>query len=280
MKPTKKQNGFTLIELLVVIAIIALLLSIVMPALSRAKLYAQKILCGNDVRQQGLGTLLYSNDNDSAVPRSEGGNWLWDVSFWCTNELSLYAGFDDNKTYFCPANKSKQHDDARFWQFSLLYGSGGPYTQKEPLRDESNMHINQLKSNYRVLPYVYMWDKYDPSTGDSLLPATLVTGEPARWITKLSDLPSASSKEMIFDAIISANNQYNFFDIRNGGMWDMSGETLSDNSNHLSRQTIRVSSGSGPKPDGSQIVFADGHVEWRKFEDMRHRLTRGNWFWW
>jgi prepilin-type N-terminal cleavage/methylation domain-containing protein len=57
----KRKKGFTLIELLVVIAIIALLLSIVMPALNRAKVYAQRVLCGNNLRQQTLGIMLYAD---------------------------------------------------------------------------------------------------------------------------------------------------------------------------------------------------------------------------
>jgi len=80
--------------------------------------------------------------------------------------------------------------------------------------------------------------------------------------------------------MISNNNAFNFFDIQNGGMWDMTGQTLADNSNHISRQTIRVGTSSGPKPSGSNIGYADGHVDWRQFDNMEHRISWGNWFWW
>lgn len=64
----KKRSGFTLIELLVVIAIIALLLSIIMPALGKAKTYAEEILCKSNLHQYGIATELYSTDNDDFMP--------------------------------------------------------------------------------------------------------------------------------------------------------------------------------------------------------------------
>jgi len=59
-----KPIGFTLIELLVVIAIIALLLSMLTPALTRAKKYAYKVICQGNLRQWGIVLDLYTNGND------------------------------------------------------------------------------------------------------------------------------------------------------------------------------------------------------------------------
>lgn len=64
----KMKKGFTLIELLVVIAVIAMLLSILTPALSKAKEKAKLILCKNNLKQQGLATDLYIQDNDQIFP--------------------------------------------------------------------------------------------------------------------------------------------------------------------------------------------------------------------
>ena len=61
-------SGFTLIELLVVIAIIALLLSILMPALNKVKEQARIIVCGSNLRQAGQGINAYATDFDGYIP--------------------------------------------------------------------------------------------------------------------------------------------------------------------------------------------------------------------
>ncbi len=67
-KPKFYRFGFTLIELLVVISIIALLLSILMPSLSKAKELSRNVVCQSNLRQQGLGSSYYVQDNDNHLP--------------------------------------------------------------------------------------------------------------------------------------------------------------------------------------------------------------------
>jgi len=79
----RKTAGFTLVELLVVIGIIALLVSILLPSLNRAREMAKQTACLSNIRQLGMAFVMYVNDNHGIypfssrydVPRPE--NWIW-----------------------------------------------------------------------------------------------------------------------------------------------------------------------------------------------------------
>lgn len=106
-----RRLGFTLIELLVVIAIIAILASLLLPALSRAKESGMTAVCANNLRQIGIATMTYSTDFNGHLPSFR--DWLFTKQGDLTTGR-LFPYVNSKPVYQCPKDKLEIASHRRF----------------------------------------------------------------------------------------------------------------------------------------------------------------------
>jgi prepilin-type N-terminal cleavage/methylation domain-containing protein/prepilin-type processing-associated H-X9-DG protein len=234
---TVRRAGFTLVELLVVIGIIALLISILMPALSKARKQALNANCMSNLRSIGQALQIYAAENKGKMPAHKGGGWwLWDVTIG-TRDVMLKSGFN-RKILYCPTYP--EQDVEGLWNYA---------------------------PDYAVLGYFFLIQRVPGNP--SMPPLDLTPNEKKNYQTSnvpLRDpqtkMASASETELVTDAVLSQNNRF----------YAQGGYQYPHLTSHM---------GKDGKPEGGNILFMDGHVDWRTFKSMFKRAAAGDvqfWF--
>lgn len=244
-----RHQAFTLIELLVVVAVIAVLASLLLPAVSGAKERAKRVNCLSNLKQMDLSLRMYAHSNKDQFPKVDSGRWAWDVPLPVADAMAQNA---NPKVFYCPSSGFSDEDNWNLW----------------------NYETNQLPNSYRVVGYAMTF----PGTATVLF----TNQNPSLTPQSVTDTNSGvvfpawppSERVLMADATISQprdadeiNRWLNtYFNVK-GGYQKV------HRTSHLGKNI----------PLGGNLAMLDGHVEWRKFDTMRARTdpTSSNpVFWW
>ena len=144
----RRPHAFTLVELLVVIGILALLISILLPTLGRARARAQAVQCKTILRQWATAALMYTNDNRDVMP---------DVYKYLSYDGGLVRYLGKNvgeKLTRCPADSGSRLGPAGLFTSStaLVDRNGRTFTPDYTVRDLHNGKVTDLQLSLGVNP--------------------------------------------------------------------------------------------------------------------------------
>ncbi len=248
------RRAFTLVELLVVVAIIALLLSILLPAMEKARLIARMVSCLSNQRQIGMALQLYAEENGGVLPRGEGpkyGHTAW------RNVLPEYV----------PGGGNASEGWGKAWQCANATRDFGNHYTSNPgvMRGidsdqqhggADNIRINDIGRDAQVITFMdgAQW-RSTPTAGDAH-PWAKGIDSGSHWGTSYN--PSADD---LFQAINAGLNE----------------DGLSNPAKHDPRW--REAGAAGADPNGEwlmNMVFADVHAESRRRGEVLNHNMRPN----
>jgi len=265
----RMEGGFTLVELLVVIAIIALLMAILMPALARAREMGKRAVCQSQIKQLAVGWYMYCDDSKEKVPVGDVWySWTFPTGAsggpqlaWCEWPHRLHPGVTpgSSTTPTYATNYTGQYSYAEapglsdeIWKHAIAEGTMWKYVKdhkvyKCPVGDKGHRVTNFMSHSMNTWP-------------GSAGPGSLRTG---RNIKLRGDIRRTAERFVFLD--VGGFKQGAFFLNYDGG----GGAPPGSFGDHRPTRHGR----------GTDFVFADQHVEYRKwiFATATATVETGGW---
>lgn len=252
------KKAFTLIELLVVIAIIAILAAILFPVFSQAKEAAKKTSSMSNMRQVGVATMMYANDNEDAFPLTEHGGDVDDAHEYYWGDM-IY-----------PYSKNWQFLQAPGSQIAIQFKPAPlPYSEQWSY----NYGINDITDSSAACT-----PSGDPNGPDSpncrhlgaAGKTTTVVSYPANTILVADSIPETFDNGDVSTTIAASSNPADLAHNRHEINWQLGSRNNTYLQNHGQSQD-----GYPRYQGGFTFVACDGHAKFRKREQNADGTFRG-----